>query len=90
MILISVPHWLHRPCNAPTWFYTVGEKLSVKAGLAIYDRVLDVSRRCMSVLVLLFITFDFSSCANWDSFCKSSHLKTSKKDQMIDKNLLSQ
>ena len=30
-ILISAPQWANGPCNAPTGFYTVGKKQSVKA-----------------------------------------------------------
>ena len=48
-ILISAPQWANRPCNAPTQFYRVDKKPSVKADLAIYSHVLDVSGRCMSV-----------------------------------------
>ena len=36
-ILISTPQWACWPCNAPTWFYMVGKKPSVKADLAIYS-----------------------------------------------------
>ena len=70
-ILISAPHWLHRPCNAPTQFYRVGKKPSVKVDLTIYSHVVDVSGWCMSVLG---IKLHFSSCVNWDDFCKSSHI----------------
>ena len=47
----------------PTWFYMVGKKPSVKADLAIYSHVLDVSGWCMSVSLILGIKLDFSSCA---------------------------
>ena len=73
-ILISALQWLHMPCNAPTWFYKVGKKLSVKANLATYSHILDVSGRCMSVSLTLGIKLDFNSCANWDHFCWSSHI----------------
>ena len=73
-VLISVPQWANRPCNAPAWFYRVSKKLSVKADLAIYSHGLDVSGWCMSVSLILFIKLDSSSCVNWDSFCKSSHI----------------
>ena len=72
-ILISALQWANRPCNAPTWFYRVGKKPSVKADLAIYSYALDVSGWCMIVSLIIFIKLDFSSCANWDGFCKSSH-----------------
>ena len=42
-ILISAPQWPHRPYNAPMQFYRAGKKPSVKARLAIYGRVVDVS-----------------------------------------------
>ena len=48
-ILISTPQWLHMPCNAPTQHYRVDKKLSVKADLAIYSHVVDVSGQFMSV-----------------------------------------
>ena len=73
-ILISASQWLHRSCNAPTRLYQVGKKLSVKADLAIYSHVLDISGWCMSVSLILSIKLDFSSCANWDGFCKSGHV----------------
>ena len=73
-ILISAPQLANRTCNAPTRFYRVGKKKSVKADLAIYSKVLDVSGQCMSISLILFIKLDFSSCANWDGFCKSSHI----------------
>ena len=68
-ILNSAPQWFHRPCNAHTQFYRVGKKPSVKAYLAIYSHILDVSGQCMSVSLILGIKLDFISCANWDSFC---------------------
>ena len=74
LILISAPQWLHRPCNAPTQFYRVCKKPSVKADLAIYSHLHDVSGQCTSVLLVLFIKLDFNSCTNWDGFCKSSHI----------------
>ena len=37
--LVATPQWPHRPCNAPTQFYRVGKKPSVKADLAIYSHV---------------------------------------------------
>ena len=46
-ILISAPQWANMPCNAPTWFYRVCEKLSVKADLAIYSHAVDVSGQCI-------------------------------------------
>ena len=47
-ILISATQWANRPCNAPTRFYRVGKKLSVKADLAIYSQAVDVHGWCMS------------------------------------------
>ena len=74
-ILISALQWLHRPYNAARWFYRVGKKPSVKADLATYSHVVDVSGQCVSVsLITLGFKLDFSSCAIWDSFCKSSHV----------------
>ena len=52
-ILIDAPKWLHRPCNVLTWFYRVGKKPSVKADLAIYSYVRDVSGHYMSVSLIL-------------------------------------
>ena len=48
LILISAPQWVNSPCNAPTWFYRVGKKPSVKADLAIYSHAVDVGGQCMS------------------------------------------
>ena len=68
-ILISIPQWLHRLCDAPKWFYRVSKKLPVKSGIVIYSHVVDVSGKCMSVSL------------NWISVlvpfrrvCKSSHI----------------
>ena len=47
-ILICAPQWACWLCNAPTRFYTVGKKPSVKADLAIYSQAADVHERCMS------------------------------------------
>ena len=73
-IVIGAPQWLHRAYNAPWQFYRVSKKPSVKADLVIYSHELDVSGWCMGVLLIINIEIDFSSCANWDSFCKSSHI----------------
>ena len=73
-ILISTPQWPHRPCNAPTWLYRVGKKLSVKADLAIYSQVVDASAQCMSVSLILGFNLDFSSYHSLVGFCKSSHI----------------
>ena len=72
LILISVPQWLHRPCDAPTQFYMFSKKPSVKVDSAIYSHVLDVSGCCKSVSLILFIKLDFNFCMNWDNFCKSN------------------
>ena len=79
-ILISAPQRVNRSCNAPTRFYRVGKKLSVKTDLAIYSHAVDVLGQCMSELLILgiiiIITYylDFSSCDITVSFCKSSHI----------------
>ena len=52
-ILISAPQWACWPCNAPTWFYTVGKTPSVKADLAIYSQAFDVCGWCMSESLIL-------------------------------------
>ena len=44
------------------------KKPSVKADLAIYSHVLDVSRQYMSVSLILGFKLDFSSNVNWDDF----------------------
>ena len=65
-ILISAPHWANRPCNAPSRFYGVGKKPSVKADLAIYSHAVDVRGQCMSESLILGHNLDFSSCdINW-------------------------
>ena len=73
-IVISAPQWPHRPCNAPRWFYRVGKEPSVKADLAIYSHIVDVSGKFMNVLLILDFKLDFISCAIRDDFCKSSHV----------------
>ena len=73
-ILISAPQLANEHCNVPSWFYSVGKKPSVKADPAIYRHALEVSGQCMSASLILFIKLDFSSCAKWDGFCKSSHI----------------
>ena len=42
-ILISAFQLANRPYNAPSWFYGVDKKPSVKADLAIYSHTLEVS-----------------------------------------------
>ena len=73
-ILISVPQWASRPCNAPTQFYGVGKKPSVKADLAIYSHAVNVDGQCMSESLTLAHNLDFSSCDIMVGFCKSSHI----------------
>ena len=73
-ILISAPQWACWPCNAPTWFYTVGKKPSVKADLAIYSQAVDVRVRCMSESLKLGHNLDFSSCDIMVGFHKSSYI----------------
>ena len=70
-ILISAPWLANRPCNAPTRPHRVGKKPSVKADLAIHSHTFEVSGRSS---LILFIKLYFSSCSNWDSFHKSSHI----------------
>ena len=36
----------------------------------LHSDVVDVFRQCMSALLMLGFKLDYSSCANWDSFCK--------------------
>ena len=72
-ILISAPQWANRPCNAPTWLYRVGKKLSMKADLAIYSQAVDVHARCMSESLILGHKLDFSSCDIMVGFRISSH-----------------
>ena len=71
-ILISAPQWANRPCNAPTQFYRVGKKPSVKADLAIYSHAVDVGGQCMSASLTLRHNLDFRSCDIMVSFCKFS------------------
>ena len=70
LILISAPTGtvMHQ-----RGFTVLGKKPSVKADLAIYSHVVDASGQCMSVSLILGFKLDLSSCANWYSFCKSSH-----------------
>ena len=42
-ILIDVVYWHHRPCNVPSCFGRVSNKLYVKADLAIYSHMLGMS-----------------------------------------------
>ena len=69
-ILISAPQWSNRTCNAPTWPYRVGKKLSVKADLAIYSHTADAAGQCMSESLMLGHNLDFSTC---DILVKSLH-----------------
>ena len=48
-------------------------KLSVKADLAIYSHIVDASEQYMNASLILGFKLDFSSCAIWDGYCKSSH-----------------
>ena len=73
-ILISAYQWADRPCNAPTRFYRVGKKPSVKADLAIYSHTVDVGGQCMSESLTSGHHLDFSSCDIMVGFCKSSHI----------------
>ena len=73
-IPISAPQWADRPCNAPTQFYKVGKKPSVKADLAIYSHAVDIGGQCMSESLTLRHNLDFSSCDIMVGFCKSSHI----------------
>ena len=73
-ILISVPQSACWPCNAPTRFYTVGKKSSMKLDLAIYSQAVDVHGRCMSESLKLGHNLDFRSCDIMFGFHKSSHI----------------
>ena len=73
-ILISAPQWASWSCNAPTGFYRVGKKPSVKADQAIYSQAVDVRGRCMSESLRLGHNLDFSSCDIMVGFHKSSHI----------------
>ena len=73
-ILISAPWWANRPCNAPTRFYRIGKKPSVKADLAIYSQAVDVRGWCMSESLIPQHSLDFSSCDIMVGFRKSSHI----------------
>ena len=73
-ILISAPQWACWPCNAPTRFYTVGKKPSVKVDLAIYCQAVDVRGQCMSESLKLGHNLDFSSCDIMVDFHKSNHI----------------
>ena len=77
-ILISAPQWACWPCNAPTRFYKVGKKLSVKAHLAIYSQAVNVHGRCMSESLKLEHNLYFSSCDIMVGFRKSSHISVHK------------
>ena len=63
-----------RPCKAPTRFYRVGKKQSVKADLVIYSQEVEVGGQCMSESLTLGHNWDFSSCDIMVNFCKSSHI----------------
>ena len=55
------------------WFHMVVKKPSMKADLAIYGHVVDVSGQWMSVSLILGFKLNFISCTNWDGFRKSNH-----------------
>ena len=57
------------PIMHQSTFYRVGKKPYVKANMAIYSHIIDVSGRYMSVSLILCFKLDFSSCANWDGLC---------------------
>ena len=73
-ILISIPQWPNRTCNAPTQLYRVSKKPSVKADLAIHSHAVDASGQCMSESLILGHNLDFSSCDISVGFCKSIHI----------------
>ena len=70
-ILISATQWPHRPQIAPSWFYRVGNKPSVKADLVICSYVLGMFK---SVGLIISNKLNFISCGDLDGFCKSSHI----------------
>ena len=45
---------LYWPYNAPTWFYRVSKKPSMKADLAIYSYVIGFSGQYMSASLMLY------------------------------------
>ena len=77
--LISAPQWPHKPCDAPIQLYRVSKKPSVKADLAMYSHIVDVSGQCMSVSLILGCKLDFSSLplgpvfANPVTYIKTTH-----------------
>ena len=73
-ILISTPQWACWSCNAPTRFYMVGKKPSVKADLTIYSQAVGVRGRCMSESLILEHNLHVSSCDIMVGFHKSSHI----------------
>ena len=73
-ILINAIHWPCRPRSAPWWFDRVGNKLSLKANLAIYSYVLGISRYCKSVGLIISNKLGFISYAIRDGFRKSKYI----------------
>ena len=67
--LISAPQWVNRPCNAPTLFYRVCKKPSLKADPAIYSQAVVVHGQCMSESLILGHNLDFISCDIMVDFC---------------------
>ena len=67
-ILISAPQWANRPCNAPTQFYRVGKKPSVKADLAVYSHTFKVGGQCMSESFTLGHNLDSVLVTLWSVF----------------------
>jgi len=65
----------------PTWLDRVSKKPSVKADILIYSNCVTVSGYSLSVAIIISNKMDFNSCANWDSFPKSSHIYWSHKWQ---------
>ena len=60
----------------------------MKADLAIYIQVVDVSGQCISVSLILGFNLDISSCDNLVGFYKSSHIQIiPKTDHVIKTNL---
>ena len=84
-ILISAPQWAKWPCNAPTRFYRLNKKESVKADLAIYSHAVDVGGQRISESLTFGHKLEFSSCDIMVDFCKSSHI-TNTRGRSRDQN----
>ena len=84
--LISAHQWPHALCSGPSWFYRVGKRPPVKAGLATYGLIVGMSGQWEDVATMLNIKLDFCCCDNSVSFCKSSHIFISGVKVNVHKN----